>query len=60
MNKTRKILLSIITIIVGWLLGGLAYSTPIGGHPVNTICLLVGVGMLFSGIIWLIIILINI
>lgn len=54
MKKTHKILISVFMIISGWLLGGFAWTTKIG-HPINTICLLSGFGLIGGGIAYLII-----
>ena len=54
MNKTLKIIMSIITIIVGWLLAGIGYTIKVG-HPTNTIILLFGLACFFIGFLWLII-----
>lgn len=56
MNKNKKIIFSITLIIGGWFLCGLGYTT-IVGHPISTICLLLGIGSFFAGLILLIIIL---
>jgi dipeptide/tripeptide permease len=54
MTKRNKILLSIGTIICGCLLNAFAWTTKLG-HPISTICLLLGLGLFFSGLIFLIV-----
>jgi hypothetical protein len=54
LTKSNKIIISSSSIIIGFLLNGLAFTTKIG-HPISTICLLIGLGMFFFGIIFLII-----
>jgi uncharacterized membrane protein len=53
MTKKNKILISIAGIILGWLLNAFAWTTKLG-HPTSTICLLLGLGLFFSGLILLI------
>ncbi len=43
-------ILPIFMMIGGFVLNGIAWSTNVG-HPFNTICLLLGLGLLFLGII---------
>ena len=50
MKQNKKILISIALGIIGFILHGLAWSTIIGGHPYNTICLLLGLGLSFFGL----------
>jgi len=52
MTKNSKVILSITSIIVGWLMCGFGFTTTIG-HPLSTICLLTGIGLSISGIIFL-------
>ncbi|HLO52858.1 MAG TPA: hypothetical protein VK169_01145 [Saprospiraceae bacterium] len=58
MNKTSKIVISITSIIFGWLLGGFGFTTTFG-HPLSTICFLSGIGLFLGGLIFLIAILIR-
>lgn len=53
MTKTSKVVFSITSVIIGWLLGGFGYTTTIG-HPFSTICFLSGIGLSLGGIIFLI------
>ena len=53
MSKTLKIITS-FAIIIGWLLGGIGFTTKVG-HPISTILLLTGIACLFFGLIGLII-----
>lgn len=53
MTKKNKIIFSIVAIVLGWSLNAFAWTTTIG-HPISTICLLLGVGLFFSGIVFLI------
>jgi hypothetical protein len=52
--KTKKsnILISIFMTILGFALDGFAWSTTIV-HPLSTICLLLGLGLFFGGILLL-------
>jgi len=54
MSKKSKVIFSITSIIVGWLLGGFGYTTTIG-HPLSTICFLAGIGLSLGGLIFLIV-----
>lgn len=54
MSRTLKIITSIITIILSWLLTGIGYTIKIG-HPTNTILILLGIACFISGCLWLII-----
>jgi len=54
LKKRDKILISIGVLIVGWFLSGFAFTTKFG-HPISTICLIMGVVMFIFGIIFLII-----
>ena len=58
MNKNNKIVLYILSILLGYLLMVEGYTMKIG-HPINTICMLVGMILFLSGIIFLFIKLIN-
>lgn len=40
--------------IIGFVFNGLAWSTIIGGHPYNTICFFLGLGLSFFGFIFFI------
>nr|WP_316636137.1 hypothetical protein [uncultured Flavobacterium sp.] len=53
--KNNKILLPIFMIIEGLILNGIAWSVNIGGDPISTICLLLGLGLCFFGFILLIV-----
>lgn len=53
MNTRIKLLLSIAMIILGWVLNALAWVTK--GPIINSICLLLGVGLMIGGIILLIV-----
>jgi hypothetical protein len=53
LTRKNKILFSIGAIILGWVLNAFAWITTIG-HPTSTICLLLGLGLFFSGLIFLI------
>jgi hypothetical protein len=48
--KKNSLLLPILIIIAGWFLGGWGFTMK-GGHPLNTICFLLGIGLLFLGFI---------
>ena len=54
MKKPIRIIISILTIIIGWILNAFAFTTKMG-HPTSTIALLVGLGLFFSGLTYLII-----
>jgi hypothetical protein len=56
MNLTRnqKIIGSVGAIISGWLLNAFAWTTKLG-HPTSTISLLLGLGLFFTGLIFLIV-----
>lgn len=51
MKKNKNLLISILMMMIGFVLNGLAWSTIIGGHPYNTICFLLGLGLSFFGLI---------
>jgi len=55
LTKRNKIIIGVSSIIVGWFLDGLAYSTPLGYPWINTIALLLGVGLFIGGIVFLIV-----
>ena len=46
----KKILHPVVILIVGFVLNGIAWSSIIH-HPFNTICLVLGLGLFFLGII---------
>lgn len=46
----KKLFHPIVLLIIGFVLNGIAWSTNTG-HPFNTICLLLGLGLFFLGII---------
>jgi len=54
MTKNSKVILSITSIIIGWLLCGFGFTTTIG-HPLSTICFLTGIGLSLGGLIFLIV-----
>lgn len=49
LTRNQKILSSIGAIISGWLLDAFALTTTLG-HPISTICLLLGLGLFFVGL----------
>jgi Zn-dependent protease with chaperone function len=49
--KNRKILLPLVMMPVGFILNGIAWSENIGGPFISTICLCLGLGLLFFGFI---------
>ncbi len=51
MKKNKNLLKAILMMIIGFIFNGLAWSTIIGGHPYNTISFLLGMGLIFSGLI---------
>ena len=53
MQKENKILLSILIMIIGFVLNGLAWTIPMG-PTLNTLSLLLGLGSMFGGFIYLI------
>jgi len=54
MSKRNRIFISILAIIAGWLLDAFAWTTKLG-HQISTISLLLGLGLFFGGLIFLII-----
>jgi len=52
-KRKTKIVTSVGAIILGWLINAFAWTTTIG-HPVSTICLLLGLALFFAGLIFLI------
>jgi hypothetical protein len=48
MKRAIKILTSLITIVLGWLLIGIGFTTKLG-HPINTTLFLLGIGLFFIG-----------
>lgn len=54
MNKQNKIILSILSMILGFVLNGIAWTIAIG-PTFNTLALLLGLGLMFGGFIWFII-----
>jgi len=54
MTKNSKVILSISSVIVGWLLCGFGFTTTIG-HPLSTICFLTGIGLSLGGLVFLIV-----
>jgi hypothetical protein len=55
MSPNKKLLLTLLTFIVGWFLMGIGYTIKLG-HPINTICFLFGLTLIIVGIIFFIII----
>jgi hypothetical protein len=53
MQKENKIFLSILIMIIGFVLNGLAWTIPMG-PTLNTLALLLGLGSMFGGFIYLI------
>ena len=53
MQKENKIFLSILIMIIGFVLDGLAWTIPMG-PTLNTLALLLGLGSMFGGFIYLI------
>ena len=53
MKRKHRIILAVLIIVIGSILNGFAWSTDIG-HPISTISLISGLGMIFGGIILLI------
>jgi NhaP-type Na+/H+ or K+/H+ antiporter len=51
-NKT-KLLLSLLTLIIGWLSIGISYTIKLG-HPINTICFLLGFALIIVGVVFFI------
>jgi hypothetical protein len=58
LTKKKKIIISVGVIVLGWLLNAFAWTTKLG-HPISTISLLLGLGLLFIGLITLFITLIK-
>ena len=58
MNKNIKIVLCILSMLLGYLLMGVGYTMKIG-HPINTICMLLGMILFLLGIVFLFIKLTN-
>jgi hypothetical protein len=56
--KKYKVLLAILSIILGWFLNVFAWTTKIG-HSLSSICLILGICLFFIGTIFLIIIIIR-
>jgi hypothetical protein len=53
MQKQNKIFLSILIMVVGFILNGLAWTVSMG-PTLNTLALLFGLGFMFGGFIYLI------
>ena len=53
-KKTNRIILSLALVVIGILLDGFAFTTKIG-NPISTICLLLGLALVFGGFIFFII-----
>jgi hypothetical protein len=45
-------MIALIAVFAGWLMIGVGYATPLGGHPINTIVFLSGFGLSFSGFVY--------
>ncbi|WP_289045369.1 hypothetical protein [uncultured Olleya sp.] len=54
MSRISKIGASIITLISGWLMIGIGYTTKMG-HPISTVLFLSGIVFCIIGFIWFII-----
>ncbi len=54
MKKTYRIIFAVLIIAIGSILNGFAWGTDIG-HPISTISLISGLGMIFGGIVFLIV-----
>ncbi|WP_281335922.1 hypothetical protein [Flavobacterium eburneipallidum] len=53
MNKNHRLLSAIGVTIIGWFLMSIGYTIKIG-HPINTICFLLGFVLIILGIIFFI------
>jgi hypothetical protein len=53
MQKQNKIFLSILIMVIGFVLNGLAWTVAMG-PTLNTLALLLGLGFMFGGFIYLI------
>ncbi len=53
MKKNKNLLLAILMMATGFILNSLGWSTKIGGHPYNTICFVLGLGLSLFGLIFL-------
>jgi predicted RND superfamily exporter protein len=53
MKRNTRLLLSLITIVIGWLLGGFGFTTKLG-HPISTISFFLGIILIIIGIIYFI------
>lgn len=53
MKYKTKLILFLIIIILGWILSGFGFTTKLG-HPISTICFLLGFVILIIGIIFFI------
>jgi len=53
-KKNKILFVSILIMVIGFILNGLAWSTIIGGHPNSTICLVLGLILLFLGLLFFI------
>lgn len=58
LTKKNKLFQSLGAVILGWVLNAFAWTTKLG-HPISTICLLLGLGLFFGGLILLILTLIK-
>lgn len=54
LTRTLRLILALAVAGTGWLMIGLSYSTPLGGHLTNTALLILGLGMGLSGVVWFI------
>lgn len=50
MNRNSRLLLSLVTIVIGWLIGGFGITTELG-HPTSTFCTLFGIVLVIIGIV---------
>jgi hypothetical protein len=57
-KRAVKVLLVIIFVIIGILAGGFGFTTELG-HPISTICLFLGLGLVLTGFIYFIKIIIS-
>ena len=53
MKNNTKLLITLFIMIVGWLMSGFGFTTKLG-HPISTICFLLGFSLIIIGIIFFI------
>ena len=51
MTKVKRILLSLLVIVIGWLTLGFAFTTKLG-PLISTSCLFLGIGLFIGGAIY--------